>query len=117
MSEVGQQGGPEQPAASPGRIKAVAATVLGALSLVPPSYFLIVMFLAALEPDSYIAMYALLTVPAAPLGAILAGIGIWLARRAKREGAAASVGMTLCVIGLIACLANFAIFQPWRVFF
>ncbi|UQN15153.1 hypothetical protein [Gulosibacter sp. ACHW.36C] len=67
MSDVGQQSEAEQPAASPGRIKAVAATVLGALSLVPPSYFLIV--------------------------------------------------MTVCMIGLIACLANFAIFQRWRVFF
>lgn len=100
MSEVGQLGESEQPAPAPGRNQALAATVLGALSLLPPIYFVIVMFLQVLEPHSYIGMNALVTVPLAPVGAILAG-----------------VGLMLCILWLIACLANFALFQPWRALF
>ncbi|WP_282851911.1 hypothetical protein [Gulosibacter sediminis] len=117
MSEVGQHGEPGESAGSPGRNKAVTATVLGALSLLTPLYFVIVMFLQMLEPHSYIGMNALYTVPLSPVSAILAGVGIWLARRARRDGANAGVGLTLCILGLIASLTNFALVQPWRAFF
>ena len=100
MSEVGQLGESEQPAPAPGRNQALAATVLGALSLLPPIYFVIVMFLQVLEPHSYIGMNALVTVPLAPVGAIIA-----------------DRGHKQCKRGRIPRRPKIARLQPWRALF
>ncbi len=113
MSEVLRPVTPVSETFQPGRGKAVTAVVFGALSLIPPVYFLVIGTLQLLNPESFIGFFGLLTVPTAPVGAILAGIGIWLATRAKRQGAKANVGLVLCVIGVIACLVVLAYFEPW----
>lgn len=100
MSEVLRPVTPVSETFQPGRGKAVTAVVFGALSLIPPVYFLVIGTLQLLNPESFIGFFGLLTVPLAPVGAILAG-----------------VGLMLCILGLIACLANFALFQPWRALF
>ncbi|WP_282827785.1 hypothetical protein [Gulosibacter sediminis] len=117
MSEVLRPVTPVSVTFQPGRGKAVTAVVFGALSLIPPVYFLVIATLQLLNPESFIGFFGLLTVPTAPVGAILAGIGIWLATRAKRQGAKAGVGLMLCILGLIAGLAKLALFQPWRALF
>ncbi|UQN15152.1 hypothetical protein [Gulosibacter sp. ACHW.36C] len=113
MSEVLQPVAPASEAAKPAHGKAVAAIVLGAVSLIPPVYFLVIGLLQQLNPESLIGYLGLLTIPMAPVGVILAGVGIWLAIWAKRQGAKANVGLALCILGAVACLVVLAYFQPW----
>lgn len=113
MSEVLTPAAHAVPHRQPTSGKAVASVVLGALSLVTPLYFLAILALQALNPQSLIGYLGLFALIGAPIGVILAGIGLWLGISARRAGAGATLGVVLCAIGLVACLANIAYFQPW----
>ena len=113
MSEVLTPAAHGVPHRQPTSGKAVASVVLGALSLVTPVYFLVILALQALNPQSLIGYAGLFALMSAPVGVMLAGVGLWLGISARRGGARATVGVVLCVIGLVACLATIAYFRPW----
>lgn len=93
--------------------RAIAAIILGVLSLATPLFFLIVTAMQSANPDSFIGYLTFAAIPLSPVSAVLGIVGLCLAATAIRSGARAGLGLTLCVIGTIASLATLAYFQPW----